>query len=257
MSNLNNKTSQYKSEIKEAFKSLEPGNNGIIETNQLNELNKIKDLNKKNPFLSDTIKSLISKKNEENDEYISSKEFISFVDEQLSGNNSKEDIEKIFNIFCEENKESFSWTKFAMTMKELGENDTANKLLKLIEQSKLYNKDINLDEFYDIINEDYEDYEDNNIKSSNEGESYEQKEKYKHKKKDANEEEEDIKTISSKNEDNKKSIEDNEMDKTNKRYHRRYRDTKNKNENKIENNDNINNVNSSNNKIHTKYRKKK
>ena len=254
MSNLNNKTSQYKSEIKEAFKSLEPGNNGIIETNQLNELNKIKDLNKKNPFLSDTIKSLISKKNEENDEYISSKEFISFVDEQLSGNNSKEDIEKIFNIFCEENKESFSWTKFAMTMKELGENDTANKLLKLIEQSKLYNKDINLDEFYDIINEDYED---NNIKSSNEGESYEQKEKYKHKKKDANEEEEDIKTISSKNEDNKKSIEDNEMDKTNKRYHRRYRDTKNKNENKSENNDNINNVNSSNNKIHTKYRKKK
>ena len=254
MSNLNNKTSQYKSEIKEAFKSLEPGNNGIIETNQLNELNKIKDLNKKNPFLSDTIKSLISKKNEENDEYISSKEFISFVDEQLSGNNSKEDIEKIFNIFCEENKESFSWTKFAMTMKELGENDTANKLLKLIEQSKLYNKDINLDEFYDIINEDYED---NNIKSSNEGESYEQKEKYKHKKKDANEEEEDIKTISSKNEDNKKSIEDNEMDKTNKRYHRRYRDTKNKNENKSENNDNINNVNNSNNKIHTKYRKKK
>lgn len=254
MSNLNNKTSQYKSEIKEAFKSLEPGNNGIIETNQLNELNKIKDLNKKNPFLSDTIKSLISKKNEENDEYISSKEFISFVDEQLSGNNSKEDIEKIFNIFCEENKESFSWTKFAMTMKELGENDTANKLLKLIEQSKLYNKDINLDEFYDIINEEYED---NNIKSSNEGESYKQKEKYKHKKKDANEEEEDIKTISSKNEDNKKSMEDNEMDKTNKRYHRRYRDTKNKNENKIENNDNINNVNSSNNKIHTKYRKKK
>ena len=254
MSNLNNKTSQYKSEIKEAFKSLEPGNNGIIETNQLNELNKIKDLNKKNPFLSDTIKSLISKKNEENDEYISSKEFISFVDEQLSGNNSKEDIEKIFNIFCEENKESFSWTKFAMTMKELGENDTANKLLKLIEQSKLYNKDINLDEFYDIINEEYED---NNIKSSNEGESYEQKEKYKHKKKDANEEEEDIKTISSKNEDNKKSIEDNEMDKTNKRYHRRYRDTKNKNENKSENNDNINNVNNSNNKIHTKYRKKK
>ena len=254
MSNLNNKTSQYKSEIKEAFKSLEPGNNGIIEINQLNELNKIKDLNKKNPFLSDTIKSLISKKNEENDEYISSKEFISFVDEQLSGNNSKEDIEKIFNIFCEENKESFSWTKFAMTMKELGENDTANKLLKLIEQSKLYNKDINLDEFYDIINEDYED---NNIKSSNEGESYEQKEKYKHKKKDANEEEEDIKTISSKNEDNKKSIEDNEIDKTNKRYHRRYRDTKNKNENKSENNDNINNVNNSNNKIHTKYRKKK
>ena len=35
MSNLNNKTSQYKSEIKEAFKSLEPDNNGLLEKKQL------------------------------------------------------------------------------------------------------------------------------------------------------------------------------------------------------------------------------
>ena len=42
MSNLNNKTFEYKKEIKDAFKSLEPGNNGIIETKQLNDLNKLK-----------------------------------------------------------------------------------------------------------------------------------------------------------------------------------------------------------------------
>ena len=42
MSKLNNKSSQYKTEIKNAFKSLNPDNNEIIEANQLNECNKLK-----------------------------------------------------------------------------------------------------------------------------------------------------------------------------------------------------------------------
>ena len=202
-------------------------------------------------FIYNTIKSLISKKNEENDEYLSSKEYISFLDEQFN-DNSKKGIEKIFDIFCDENKESFSLAKLAMTAKELGDNDTANKLLKLIEQSKLYNKEINFEEFSDLLNDDYE----NNIKSLNESENNEENENYKYKSKNKKnkEEEEDMKTLSSKNEDSKKSIEENEVnegEKIKKRYHRRYRDTKNKNEH----NDNINNIN--NNKIHTKYRKKK
>ena len=253
-SNVNNKTFQYKTEIKEAFKSLDPDNKGIIETNQLNNINKLMNLNKKNPFIYNTINSLISKKNEENDEYLSSKEYISFFDEQLNDIKSKEGKEKIFEVFKDNNKESFSWTKLAMTAKELGDNDTANKLLKLIEQSKLYNKEINFEEFSDLLNDDYE----NNIKSLNESENNEENENYKYKNKSKNkknkEEEEDMKTLSSKNEDSKKSIEENEVnegEKIKKRYHRRYRDTKNKNEN----NDNINNIN--NNKIHTKYRKKK
>ena len=251
-SNVNNKTFQYKTEIKEAFKSLDPDKNGIIETNQLNNINKLMNLNKKNPFIYNTINSLISKKNEENDEYLSSKEYISFFDEQLNDIKSKEGKEKIFEVFKDNNKESFSWTKLAMTAKELGDNDTANKLLKLIEQSKLYNKEINFEEFSDLLNDDYE----NNIKSLNESENNEENENYKYKNinKNNKEEEEDMKTLSSKNEDSKKSIEENEVnegEKIKKRYHRRYRDTKNKNDN----NDNINNIN--NNKIHTKYRKKK
>ena len=251
MSNLNNKSSEYKSEIKEAFKSLEPDNNGLIEIKQLNELIKTMNLNQKNPFLYNAIKTLISKKSKENDDFISSKEFISFIDEQFTDDDSKEDIEKIFNIFCEGNKDSFSWMKFALTMKELGDNDSANKLLKLIEQSKLFNKEVNLEEFCDILNEEY----DNNIKSSNESKGYEERENNKktknNKTKKEEIEEEDLKDSSSKKEDNKKSSEENDAEKIYKRYHRRYRDNK----NKTENNDNVNSVN--NNKVHTKYRKKK
>ena len=235
MSKLNNKSSQYKTEIKNAFKSLNPDNNEIIEANQLNDCNKIMNYKQKNPFLYSSIKSLTSKKSEENDEYISSKEYISYIDNKLNDDN-----ENIFNIFCEGNKDSFSLTKLAKAAKELGDDNTANKIMKLIEQAKLFNKEITFDEFQDILNDGY----DNNIKSSNESEDFEEKENSNLKLK---KEEEDKKTISSKNEDPK----ENEADKTNKRYHRRYRDTK----NKSENNDKVNNNNKY--KGQTKYRKNK
>ena len=249
MSNKINKSSQYKEEIKKGFKSYSQDDNEIIETKQLNDINKIMNLNQKNPFLYNSIKNLVNKKSEENDEYITSKEYINNIDEQLNDINTKEGIEHIFNVFCDEKKEGFSWTKLVLTVKELGDDENAKKLLKLIEQAKLLNKEINFEEFNDIINEDNDNEIKNNIKSLNESDEYEKNEKYKkikikEQKKDE-EEEEEMKTLSSKNEE----INQNENEKTKKRYHRRYRDTK----NNYENNNNTNNVNS---KIHTKYRKK-
>lgn len=249
MSNKINKSSQYKEEIKKGFKSYSQDDNEIIETKQLNDINKIMNLNQKNPFLYNSIKNLVNKKSEENDEYITSKEYINNIDEQLNDINTKEGIEHIFNVFCDEKKEGFSWTKLVLTAKELGDDENAKKLLKLIEQAKLLNKEINFEEFNDIINEDNDNEIKNNIKSLNESDEYKKNEKYKkikikEQKKDE-EEEEEMKTLSSKNEE----INQNENEKTKKRYHRRYRDTK----NNYENNNNTNNVNS---KIHTKYRKK-
>ena len=250
MSNKINKSSQYKEEIKKGFKSYSQDDNEIIETKQLNDINKIMNLNQKNPFLYNSIKNLVNKKSEENDEYITSKEYINNIDEQLNDINTKEGIEHIFNVFCDEKKEGFSWTKLVLTAKELGDDENAKKLLKLIEQAKLLNKEINFEEFNDIINEDNDNEIKNNIKSLNESDEYEKNEKYKkikikEQKKDE-EEEEEMKTLSSKNEE----INQNENEKTKKRYHRRYK----KKKNNYENNNNTNNINS---KIHTKYRKKK
>ena len=246
MSKKNN--SKYKEDIKNGFNLFEPENNGFIETKQLSSISKVMNLNKKNPFIFNSINSLNSKKKEENDDYITSEEFISFFDEQLNDIDSKEGLKKIFNVFDDGNKNNISWTKLPLIAKELGDSETAKNMMKLIEQAKLHNKELNFEEFCDIMNEDYE----KDIKSFNEDEDIELKETYKTKKlkKHKKEEDEEMKTISSKNEDSKKSLEENEGEKTNKRYHRRYRDTKNKNEN----NDIGNNIN---NKTHTKYRKKK
>ena len=245
------KSSLYKNEIQNAFNSYEPDNNGFININQLNNYTKINNIKKKHPFIYDSIKSITSQKNEEKNDMISSEEYLDFFDEQLNDINSKEGLKNIFNVLADGDDKKLSWNKLPIIAKELGDNNMANNLLNLIEQGKLFNKDINFDEFCDIINGDSDD--DKNIKSFNESDESEEKETIKNKKnKSQNKEEsEDMGTITSKNEDTKNSMDNNDGEKSNKRYHRRYRDTKNKNENK--DNGNITN----NNKMHTKYRKKK
>ena len=245
------KSSLYKNEIQNAFNSYEPDNNGFININQLNNYTKINNIKKKHPFIYDSIKSITSQKNEEKNDMISSEEYLDFFDEQLNDINSKEGLKNIFNVLADGDDKKLSWNKLPIIAKELGDNNMANNLLNLIEQGKLFNKDINFNEFCDIINGDSDD--DKNIKSFNESDESEEKETIKNKKnKSQNKEEsEDMGTITSKNEDTKNSMDNNDGEKSNKRYHRRYRDTKNKNENK----DNGNNTN--NNKMHTKYRKKK
>ena len=247
------KSSLYKNEIQNAFNSYEPDNNGFININQLNDYTKINNIKNKHPFIYDSIKSITSQKNEEKNDMISSEEYLDFFDEQLNDINSKEGLKNIFNVLADGDDKKLSWNKLPIIAKELGDNNMANNLLNLIEQGKLFNKDINFDEFCDIINGDSDD--DKNIKSFNESDESEEKETIKNKNKknksQNKEESEDMGTITSKNEDTKNSMDNNDGEKSNKRYHRRYRDTKNKNENK----DNGNNTN--NNKMHTKYRKKK
>ena len=247
------KSSLYKNEIQNAFNSYEPDNNGFININQLNDYTKINNIKKKHPFIYDSIRSITSQKNEEKNDMISSEEYLDFFDEQLNDINSKEGLKNIFNVLADGDDKKLSWNKLPIIAKELGDNNMANNLLNLIEQGKLFNKDINFDEFCDIINGDSDD--DKNIKSFNESDESEEKETIKNKNKknksQNKEESEDMGTITSKNEDTKNSMDNNDGEKSNKRYHRRYRDTKNKNENK----DNGNNTN--NNKMHTKYRKKK
>ena len=254
MSKLKDNSLQYKTEIKHGFEAFEPGNNDCIESEKLNEYINSMNPKSKNTFLYNSIKSLTSQKYEENDDKITLDEYISFIDDQLNDTQSREGLKKIFSLFCEPNQTNFSWTKFPLIAKELGDKDMANKLLKLLEHSKLYTKDVNFKEFCDIMKDDYI-YNKKKLKKKDMGD-YEDVESYKQKKrKNKNkEEEEEMGTISSKNsykdknEDNKKSGEDNDGEKSSKRYHRRYRDSKNKNEN----NESGKNIN----KTHFKYRKK-
>lgn len=293
MSSLKDETNEYKDEIKSSFKLYNDNKKDIIQTKQFNDFINIVDVkNKKNKFMNDSIKTLIASKQEEKDENISSDEYISYIENKLNNGKTNNELKNIFNVFCDSQTEKISWNSFPLIAKELGNNELSNNLFNLIKQSKLYLKDINYEEFLDIMNAESDEEKENiNIKSNvdtiennniNEEEenfenikindyidNYEEIPTYKERKillKNKNKEydEESSKSINKESDDiiieekssDCRTNDNNEVDKNtkiSKRYHRRYRSKMTPNYNNE--NNNIENINT-NHKSFNKYRKK-
>jgi Ca2+-binding EF-hand superfamily protein len=293
MSSLKDETNEYKDEIKNSFKLYNDNKKDIIQTKQFNDFINIVDVkNKKNKFMNDSIKTLIASKQEEKDENISSDEYISYIENKLNNGKANNELKNIFNVFCDSQTEKISWNSFPLIAKELGNNELSNNLFNLIKQSKLYLKDINYEEFLDIMNAESDEEKENiNIKSNvdtiennniNEEEenfenikindyidNYEEIPTYKERKillKNKNKEydEESSKSINKESDDiiieekssDCRTNDNNEVDKNtkiSKRYHRRYRSKMTPNYNNE--NNNIENINT-NHKSFNKYRKK-
>ena len=293
MSSLKDETNEYKDEIKSSFKLYNDNKKDIIQTKQFNDFINIVDTkNKKNKFMNDSIKTLIASKQEEKDENISSDEYISYIENKLNNGKANNELKNIFNVFCDSQTEKISWNSFPLIAKELGNNELSNNLFNLIKQSKLYLKDINYEEFLDIMNAESDEEKENiniksnvdtiennniyeedenfeNIKINDYIDNYEEIPTYKERKillKNKNKEydEESSKSINKESDDiiieekssDCRTNDNNEVDKNtkiSKRYHRRYRSKMTPNYNNE--NNNIENINT-NHKSFNKYRKK-
>ena len=125
MSTLKDNSLLLKKEIKKNFELFSQDNNGIIETEQLNDfINRINS-KKKSPFIYNSIKNLTAMKKRENDEGITSEELISYIDNQLNDDKSNEGLKNIFDVFCDSNTGNISWNTFPLIAKELGNNEIA------------------------------------------------------------------------------------------------------------------------------------
>ena len=166
-SSLREKTAKYKNEIKSNFKSYNNNTKESIQTKNFNDILNVINSNKKNKFINDSIKSLISLKQEENDDNISPEEYISYIETKLDNNEKNEGLKNIFNALCDNNKEKISWNSLPRIAEELGDDEISNNLMNVIKQSKLYFKDLNYEEFLEIMNsESDEEKEDIKIKSN-------------------------------------------------------------------------------------------
>ena len=166
-SSLREKTTKYKNEIKSNFKSYNNNTKDSIQTKNFRDILNVVNSNKKNKFINDSIKSLISLKQEENDENISPEEYISYIENRLDNNEENEGLKNIFNALCDNNNEKISWNSLPQIAKELGDDEVSNNLMNVIKQSKLYLKDLNYEEFLEIMNsESDEEREDIKIKSN-------------------------------------------------------------------------------------------
>ena len=163
---LRDKTSKYKKEIKSNFKSYNNNKKESIQTKNFNDILNVVSSNKKNKFINDSIKSFISIKQEGNDDNISPEEYISFIENKLENNETNDGLKNIFNALCDSNNEKISWNSLPQIAKELGDDEMSNNLMNVIKQSKLYLKDLNYEEFLEIMNsESDEEKEDIKLKS--------------------------------------------------------------------------------------------
>jgi len=292
MSSSKDKTTKYKNEIKSNFKAYNDNKKDTINTKKLNDFISISNSTQKNKFMYDSIKSLIESKQEMSDENITSDEYISHIENKLNSDKTKKNI---FDVFCDSKTQKISWNKFPLIAKELGNEELSENLMNLLRQSKLYSKELNYEEFLNIIspeseeeNEEIEEKEEinnekiernkgeenseENLKINDYIENYEDIPTYKQKKmienrnkkydeeissssKSVNKISDDV-IIEEQSEENK--ISNNEVDNDNEKINKRYHRryrSKKIQNNNIENNNNNEGTNI-NHKSFNKYRKK-
>ena len=155
-SSLKERTTKYKNEIRSNFKSYNNNKKDTIQTKNFHDILNVMNSNKKNKFINDSIKSLITLKQEENDDNISPEEYISFIENQLDNKEENDGLKNIFNALCDTNNEKISWNSLPQIAKDLGDDEISNNLMNVIKQSKLYLKDFNYEEFLEIMNAESE-----------------------------------------------------------------------------------------------------
>ena len=153
MSSSKDKTTKYKNEIKSNFKAYNDNKKDTINTKKLNDFISISNSTQKNKFMYDSIKSLIESKQEMSDENITSDEYISHIENKLNSDKTKKNI---FDVFCDSKTQKISWNKFPLIAKELGNEELSENLMNLLRQSKLYSKELNYEEFLNIISQESE-----------------------------------------------------------------------------------------------------
>ena len=159
MSSSKDKTTKYKNEIKSNFKAYNDNKKDTINTKKLNDFISISNSTQKNKFMYDSIKSLIESKQEMSDENITSDEYISHIENKLNSDKTKKNI---FDVFCDSKTQKISWNKFPLIAKELGNEELSENLMNLLRQSKLYSKELNYEEFLNIISPESEEENEEN-----------------------------------------------------------------------------------------------
>ena len=137
-------------EIREGFEMFDVENKGQIDPLELKETMEEMNLKEKNPFIYDIISSFCSDKNIKSKGGLSSDDFISYLQNEMSDPKQKKGIKTIFNVFSDlDNK--IPMTTFYQTAREVGDEEGGAEIRDLIEKSKTGGKEIDFNEFYDIM----------------------------------------------------------------------------------------------------------
>mmetsp|Transcript_6350 Transcript_6350/g.11265 ORF Transcript_6350/g.11265 Transcript_6350/m.11265 type:complete len:165 (-) Transcript_6350:156-650(-) len=158
MSRVNRKTKKYTDrpglsedeieEIREAFNLFDTDGSGTIDPKELKAAMQSLGFEAKNQ----TIYQMIGDIDKDGSGSIDFDEFLDMMTAKMSDKDSREDIQKVFNLFDDENKGRISHNNLKRVAHELGETMTDAELLEMIERADTDNDgEISFDEFYAVM----------------------------------------------------------------------------------------------------------
>ena len=139
-------------EIIEGFQILGSDSGGLVNPNELKEIMDIMNMGEKNPYIYDIILALCSDEETQQKGGIEASDFISLLDQNLNDTSSKGGIQKIFSVFSNSLTNKISMPVFSNIIGDgnsFGEN--GEKIKKLITKPEINVKELNFNEFHDIV----------------------------------------------------------------------------------------------------------
>ena len=148
----NNKDSEL-NDIIEGFQLFSSETGGKINPNEFKEIMDIMNINEKNPFLYNIVSNLCSNEDVIKNG-IDAEDFISLLDQEINDISSTEGLEKIFSIFSNPNTNKIPMNSLSNILNEdksANFEDENNKFQKLMSRPEINGKEIDFNEFHDMI----------------------------------------------------------------------------------------------------------
>ena len=117
------------------------------------------DLKDKMYFIYDLISELSSNNNKG---LITKTDFINFLENKLNDTQTKEGIHTIYNVFTDSKDDVLPLTNFCKVAREIGDVEKDEELKNLLKDAEMTGKEINFDEFNEIMNKNEKHIKQNN-----------------------------------------------------------------------------------------------
>jgi len=141
-------TEEEVEEIREAFNLFDTDGSGTIDPKELKSAMQSLGFEAKNA----TIYQMISDIDKDGSGAIDFEEFLDMMTAKISDKDSKEDIQKVFNLFDADSKGSITLRDLKRVAKELGETMTEAELLEMIERADSdADGNISAEDFFNIL----------------------------------------------------------------------------------------------------------
>ena len=139
-------------EIIEGFQILGADSGGLVNPNELKEIMDIMNMSEKYPYIYNIILALCADEETQQKGGIEASDFISLLDQNLNDTSSKGGVQNIFSIFSNSSTNKIPLPTFSNI---IGKGDSfgedGEKIKKLISKPEMNAKELNFNEFHDIV----------------------------------------------------------------------------------------------------------